>query len=1452
MNTLCMLAAVTALTGNWEFRRTLDANTNEVNEAWRSVVVPHDWGISGPFAPNLEGGWTGALPWRGAGEYRRTFALSDEDRDNLDMDGRAYLEFDGVMGRSEVILNGQLVGGGTYGYLGYKLDVTKAVRKTGANELVVKATTLKQRARWYPGGGIYRDVRLRVCPHAHPIPDTMAIRVDRLSEEKAEMVATFEAPWGRETRRWTVEKPRLWSIEDPYMYELDVYGFKFPYGIRYVRFDAAEGFFLNGRRVQIKGVDLHSDLGPLGMAFDKSAMTRQLLAMKAMGVNAIRTSHNCPAPQLLDLCDEMGFVVWDECFDKWDGTAGRLPEENLEEYISSHLKRFVRRDRNHPSVIVWSFGNEVNAAAEKNPDGVTRERCRLFREAVLSEDATRPVGIGECDDGLVEKGWLDDLDITGWNYARKYAKMKAHAPGKPVLYTESASAVSSFGDTSLPLPEWRTDFRRMTRTCSAYDRHSAWWSDIPDYEFWRMERDRYCGGEFVWTGIDYLGEPTPHDSARSSYFGVCDLCVIPKDRFWLYRSHWLPDETTCHIVPGHWNFGAGERIPVYLYTNGDEAELFLNGRSLERRAKSTRTDYPLDLAYPNEPGKGWLLPHQMTPSVSNQLVTAYYDVCDRYRLRWDSVPYEPGELKAVAYKAGKRIAEETIRTCGSPVALKLSADPFQPDDPSALRFIQVDVVDAHGTRDPFAEPKVRFSVSGQGELVAVGNSDEHGSTSFRDFAAFPLRFGKALVVVRRTGEGVITLTAEAEGLGPARYDFGGVVYSKAGASGFREAQTEVRRLKAAQPNEPWTVVVPAGEIRLDEALSFGAEDSGRPGALVVWKGEGVTIRGGVDIGPWKNEGKGVVSAPIPRNADGKFLALDMLFVNGERVSRSVLPKNRGSFRIPGGEDDSRYELVSTNANGDVTYAREFTRLGPDAAAVLDEVDADDLPYVQMQVRMDWTQDRRRVVGWDRSKREVLTEAFGGRSRATKNRWCERSAVRFENLRAAFTEPGEWFYDAKAGKVLYRLREGEAAESLRAVAPANRLSKLLTADGVRDLCFEGFSFEYADAPQGGIADDPRRNNQTYRCQSAATYDATVELRYAERVEFVRCRVARTGNYAFRIADGCRNVALRRCETWDTGAGGVWIGSEKMHPPGGVLKRAILAPTEPASCAFNVVEDCRLRHGGRFNPEGTAVFVTHASDCRIEHNEIDDWYYSGVTVGYTWGYEGSTAQRNVIAFNRISRLGQHELSDMGGIYTLATSFGTVVSNNVISEVFGYDTAAWGLYADEGSEGIVFENNIVSHTEFGGINQHFGSGCVFRNNIVAYNDARGCLSTQRREAFGVPSQVHVTGNIFYTHKGPLACRGSMSVDGVWAHNVWWKEGGTEADDFDGRSAEGFLASGRAYGDVVADPLFVDARNGDFRLKPDSPALKLGFKEWDASLAGPRPENDAPWLQSAERRAY
>jgi beta-galactosidase len=405
---------------------------------------------------------------------------------------------------------------------------------------------------------------------------------------------------GRKERSFKVGKPRLWDIGKGELYRLEVLGETFTYGIRDFRFDADKGFFINGRRVQLKGVDLHSDMGPLGMAFDRDAMKRQLLIMKDMGFNALRTSHNAMDPYVLQLCDEMGVFVWNECFDKWDGTAGRRSDENLEEYVIRNLRQFVRRDRNHPSVFCWSIGNEIGAPLQDGkPTGMTDDRFRAFRAAIRELDTTRPVTVGCC--GGLGKVDFSLLDMTGWNYGANYRHMKLKYPAMPVLYSESASAVSEYGFYELPPAASKTDYARTTLQVGSYDHNAAPWSDIPDVEFDRMERDPFCGGEFVWTGIDYLGEPTPiapgkgfgitnanAQCARSSYFGAVDLCGIPKDRFWLYRSWWNRDADTIHILP-HWNWAGreGQNVPVYVYTSGDEAELFLNGRSLGRRRKTS-------------------------------------------------------------------------------------------------------------------------------------------------------------------------------------------------------------------------------------------------------------------------------------------------------------------------------------------------------------------------------------------------------------------------------------------------------------------------------------------------------------------------------------------------------------------------------------------------------------------------------------------------------------------------------------------------------------------------------------------------------------------------------------------------------------------------------------------------------------------------------------------------
>ena len=668
---------------------------------------------------------------------------------------------------------------------------------------------------------------------------------------------------------------------------------------------------------------------------------------------------------------------------------------------------------------------------------------------------------------------------------------------------------------------------------------------------------------------------------------------------------------------------------------------------------------------------------------------------------------------------------------------------------------------------------------------------------------------------------------------------GGTLRVAPGEGAIGKAQKALRKAKAERPDEPWTVVLASGEYRRTETVKFGAGDSGSTSAPVVWRAEkDAVIRGGTDVGPWTDEGNGVVSAAIPRDAEGNPLALDMLFVNGVRASRSVLPKNRGTFKLPGGERDSWSEVVASNVflnalgqeDCHVGHAVEYTRVGEDAAKVLAAVDPRELPFVQMQVLLDWSQARRRIVGWDGRTRLVKTECFGNRPRHEQYRWCDRSRVRFENVRAGFSDPGDWFCDDRAGRILYRLRAGEDAASLRAVAPSGKMSKLLALDGAHDLVFENLTFAFADAPQA-TGDDPKKHNQTWQGQSARSYDAGVGLANCRDVEFRSCRVEHSGNYGFRIGTGCRRVRLLRCATFDTGAGGVWLGADEIYPDKGRLSRRVIREMYPESCASNVIADCTFRQGGRFQPEGTAIFVTHASDNVITRNLIDDFYYSGITLGYIWGYKGSPSQRNEVSFNRISRIGQDELYDLAAIYTLSASYGTVISNNVITAVGGN-----GIYMDEGSEGILIENNLVTHVDEAGAFMHFGTGCTFRNNIFAFNRKFGLAWASKREAMNVPSSVNFLGNIFYTEDAPLIGERTLGVQGVRAHNVWWKPKGTGPKDFDGLSAEEYLAKGASYGDVVADPLFMDAKNGDFHLKRDSPALKLGFREWDSSIAGPR----------------
>jgi len=606
---------------------------------WAAVRLPHDWAIAGPF--NLKTtGRTAKLPWRGTGWYRKTFTLDASDRGK-----RVYLDFDGVMAFPQVYVNGQLAGQWDYGYMSFRVDATKHVKFGEKNVVAVRADTTKHGSRWYPGAGIYRKVTMTVCEPVHVAHWGTFVTTPQLTNEKAtvrvrstvenylDTVATvvvatrLAAPDGKVVASGQrehqvpaggsqefdlsldVANPQRWDVRTPQRYAAHVLVIRdgdtcdaqtTPFGIRDARFTADDGFHLNGRRVQLNGVDLHHGHGPLGAAFFPRAMERQLRIMKDMGANAIRTSHNAPAPKLLELCDRMGMLVFNECFDKWDGTADLLDRAKFEPHMARQIGNFVRRDRNHPSVIVWSIGNEI-WNIEANGDGDAVEKVAFMVKQFKQHDPTRPVTFGCLVPGAVREDThvLDPLDVTSWNYGRKYLAARERYPDKPIIYSESASALSTRGFYKLPHPTEKTDYNNPELQVDSYDLNSASGPrDIPDVDFRLMEIDRYVAGEFVWTGFDYLGEPTPFtQQARSSYFGIVDLCGMPKDRYFIYRSHWNPAATTVHILP-HWNWPerVGKNVPVYVYTNGDSGELFLNGKSLGRRSKDTSNALPQDLA----------------------------------------------------------------------------------------------------------------------------------------------------------------------------------------------------------------------------------------------------------------------------------------------------------------------------------------------------------------------------------------------------------------------------------------------------------------------------------------------------------------------------------------------------------------------------------------------------------------------------------------------------------------------------------------------------------------------------------------------------------------------------------------------------------------------------------------------------------------------------------------
>jgi len=764
------------------------------DHAWRALDVPHDWAIEGPFDKSLDP-QTGALPYAGVGWYRKHFTLSDGVR------GRHFeVLFDGAMSNARVWLNGHEIASRPYGYSSFGADLTPFVAFARQdNVLAVRLAPEPESSRWYPGAGIYRHVWLDVTDPIHvprwgtyittPSLDDASARVNVRTEianatdaavsvtvetaivnaDGTEIVRATPMPATAEAGSsvfvetgLTIPHPVPWDLTRPYLYRAvtevrsgttvrDRY--VTPFGVRSIAFDKATGFSLNGRHVKFQGVCLHHDLGALGTAINRRALERQLQIMKAMGVNAIRTSHNPPAPELLELADTMGFLVMDEAFDMWNKTKVKNGHgKYFAEWGDRDLRDMIRRDRNHPSIVLWSIGNEILEQGSADGGQIAKHLSDICHQ----EDPSRPTTAGFNQfDGAIKNGLAAAVDVPAFNYsARRYPEVVRDHPDWPFFGSETASTVSTRGAYHLPIEKYN---KHPSHEITSYDVIAPFWAYIPDWEFEMQAKVPQVVGEFVWTGFDYLGEPTPYYGwgekpdptdwpARSSYFGIVDLAGFPKDRYYLYQSVWTTAPMV-HVLP-HWNWAGHEKaaIPVFVYSNADEVELSLNGTSLGRKKVGAE---PVDL-----------------PVGGN--VSGEHHFASRFRLRWD-VPYQPGTLRAVAYRDGKIVAEDIVRTAGTPARIVLSPDRSAiAADGSDLSFITVRVEDTNGVLCPDATNQVHFAVTGPGRIAGVDNGNSASLEPFQadHRAAF---HGMALVIVRSVkGEsGSVTVTASSEGLSPA-------------------------------------------------------------------------------------------------------------------------------------------------------------------------------------------------------------------------------------------------------------------------------------------------------------------------------------------------------------------------------------------------------------------------------------------------------------------------------------------------------------------------------------------------------------------------------------------------------------------------------------------------------------------------------------------------------------
>jgi len=759
----------------WKFylgNDSLASNITYNDAKWRSLNVPHDWSIEGKFdekSPTLQA--EGGLP-AGIGWYRKTFTIPSTSKNKA-----ISIVFDGVQHNSEVWINGHYLGKRPNGYISFEYELSPYLKYGGKNVLAVKVDNSDQpNSRWYTGSGIYRNVWLVTSAQTHIAPWGVFISTPKVSVAQAQVsvqtrvdnvqalknieakTAIYDADGKKvaETRgpidgpdnegganqSLTIAKPQLWSVSKPYLYTVTVTlvdskgkvvdQVSNKAGIRWFDFDADKGFSLNGEPMKIQGVCLHHDAGALGAAVYKRAIERQLQIMKDMGVNAIRTSHNPPAPELLDLCDKMGLLVMDEAFDMWKKKKNKNDYyKEWDQWHTRDLQDQVVRDRNHPSVFIWSIGNEIREQFDSTGISITRELVNTVKKLDNTRPVTSALSEWNPDKNFIYKSGA--LDLVGLNYHQEvYADLKKHYPGQKIIGTEQVSALMSRGHYDMPSDSvrmWPPDAKTKIKgnpdyTVSAYDNVAAYWGSTHETTWKLVKKYDYFSGMFIWTGFDYLGEPTPYPwPARSSYFGIVDLAGFPKDVYYMYQSEWT-NKPVLHLLP-HWNWKAGQTVDVMAYySQADEVELFLNGRSLGIQKKHG----------------------------------------DDLHVKW-KVKFEPGVLKAVSRKAGQTVLTTQVVTTGQPYQIKLSTDRSAiKAGGKDLSYVTISILDKDGNVVPGANNLVDFKVTGAGVLKGMDNGYQADLEPFTSSSRKAFN-GLALGIVGSVAKGgSISVSATATGL----------------------------------------------------------------------------------------------------------------------------------------------------------------------------------------------------------------------------------------------------------------------------------------------------------------------------------------------------------------------------------------------------------------------------------------------------------------------------------------------------------------------------------------------------------------------------------------------------------------------------------------------------------------------------------------------------------------